>query len=624
MTRTFPFYLLRHYIFWLVVFFVDRLVFIVYNLNKLEGISFSELFQTFTHGIYLDNSAIAYVLGIPLIVIFLQSFFRSQSIFSKILQAYTFFLLLVDAMITAAELPLFDDWGTKLNYKAISYLTHPSEVINTTPVGSILLVLLLVVLKVGIFFWIYKKFVIQKRIEPLPWRWLTHFVAFLFLLFLLVLSLRGGLQPIAINQSDVYFSKHDIVNTTAVNSAWNLFFSIDKNAEYMDENPYRYYDPKSAEAVVQELFTPRKDTTVKILSTNRPNVVMIILESWPADCVYGIDGYFKGITPFFDSLASDGILFTDCYGSGYRSDQGMVAIFSGFPAQPKTSIIKQSDKIRKLPCINTSFKKMGYHTSFLFGGQLSYGNIKSYMYYNQFDDIAEEADFPAETPRGRLGIHDENLFERLHADINSYQAPFFAATFTCSSHSPYDYPPLQNPINFGGDEMKHYNAVKYTDQCLKKFFEDVKKEPWYRNTLFVLLSDHGHGTSKKWPRKSAAYKKIAMLFYGDVIKNEFRGVPYTQVSGQVDLSKTLLNQLGMNADAFHWSSDLFNPYRKEFAFHSFEDGVGWVTPEGVYGYDHFLHQITENTFVKGSKEFKAVEKEAKSYLQVLFEEYMQY
>lgn len=622
MFKSYAAYIIKHYFFWLSIFFINRWVFLLFNWSKLSDVSIWEILQTFQYGIYLDNATISYIVALPVILVFIQSLTNSY-IITPILKYYTLLIIVLNAIITSAELPLFDDWGVKINYKALQYLANPSEVLKTASFTETAMVLILITIQIVLFFSTYKRLVLQVKTIEFGKKWVVNPLLFLLFAFLIGTGLRGGLQPIPINQSDVYFSKIDIINTSSVNSAWNLIHSYTENFSYMGENPYTYYPIEEARKIVNNIQQTKNDSTISILKTTKPNVVMLILESWSADCVNGIDGYFEGITPFYDSLANDGILFTNCYGSGFRSEQGMVALFSGFPAQPNTSIIKQKDKFSKLPCINTGFNKAEYHTSFLFGGQLSYGNIKSYMYFNQFDKIAEEVDFDENTPSGRLGVHDEFMLKQLHNDINTYKEPFFAAAFTCSSHPPYDHPPLSAALNFGEGEQDFYNSIKYSDESLKQFFKDVKNEPWYDNTLFVLVADHGHNTSKNWRRNSAAYKKIAMMFYGNVIKEGFKGKPYTKICGQSDLPKTLLNQLGMKSDKFYWSNDLYNPSRKEYAFHSFENGVGWITPYGTYGYEHSLDKVIENT-LNDSTRFNNIEIQAKSYLQVLFEDYLNY
>ncbi|MFH1540445.1 MAG: sulfatase-like hydrolase/transferase, partial [Elusimicrobiota bacterium] len=221
--------------------------------------------------------------------------------------------------------------------------------------------------------------------------------------FLLFLGIRGGIQQIPIQQSDAYFSKHNVLNLAAVNSGWNLAQSIIENKKVIEKNPFQYYPFDEAKKIVQELHNVKKDTTINILNptrnssnglkTNLPNIVLIILEGWSGDLVKSLGGY-DSITPNLEKLISEGILFENIYAGGSWSDHGISAIFSAFPAPPMgLSIIAQPNKYIHLPCISEELKNTGYNTSFLFGGQLSYGNIKAYLYYNKFDKIIEGKDF---------------------------------------------------------------------------------------------------------------------------------------------------------------------------------------------------------------------------------------
>ncbi|MEK6616060.1 MAG: LTA synthase family protein, partial [Bacteroidota bacterium] len=353
-----------------------------------------------------------------------------------------------------------------------------------------------------------------------------------------------------------------------------------------------------------------------------PNIVLVILEGWSADMIKSLGGY-DSVTNGFDKLASEGILFDSIYASGSLSDQGMTAIFSGFPALPSgTSIIGQPGKYGHLPCLNTEFKKSGYSTSYMFGGQLSYGNIKAYMYYNNFDKILEGKDFAGNIPQGKLGVHDEYLYARQLQELKKEKEPFFAGMFTLSSHSPYDFT-MPRKIFWGDDEINYVNGMYYADSCLYDFIQKSKKEKWYDNTLFIFVSDHSHSSPKHWAQQQPEYRKIPMLFYGNVIKDEFKGYHYKKICSQVDLAATLLHQLNVSSDKFEWSKNLFNPYANEFAFYETRDGFGFVRPNQYLVYSHsnnnFYFEKTNSPAEKAR-----LEKEGKSFLQTVFQEYTDY
>ncbi|MEZ5197289.1 MAG: sulfatase-like hydrolase/transferase [Bacteroidales bacterium] len=171
--------------------------------------------------------------------------------------------------------------------------------------------------------------------------------------------------------------------------AIHSLISTIENYKFKDENPYGFFNQQRAKARVQRLLEVPKDTTTKILNAERPNVVLLLLESWSADVIESITGE-TGITPNFHELEKDGILFTHLYATGNRSEQAMASIFGGFPSTPLASITHNLDKILKLPSLIRIMNREGYQTSFYFGGQLIYGGIKSYLMANDFDRILRE------------------------------------------------------------------------------------------------------------------------------------------------------------------------------------------------------------------------------------------
>lgn len=614
-----PRFFISLYLFWMTVFAVNRLVFILYNLRAFTKTDFWDIAASFFHAIHLDTSAACYLLVLSYALIFFQAFFNLHFI-NWIQKIYIGLGLLAITLLVSAELGVFSEWGTKLHYGAISHLQHPEEIIETAENNVLIVGILLWLGQFSVCYFLYWKF-FHINLHHKKRTWLVS-VAFVILTPPLVfLGIRGGWQEIPINQSDAYFSKYDIVNLASVNSAWNLGHSIEQNRAYLANNPYDYFPLDEARATVDSIYYHEKDTTIVVLNNRRPNVVMLLLESWSADMIEALGGY-KGIAPFFDSLCTDGLLFSKTYSSGDRSDQGMAAIFSGFPAQTTTSIIKQHNKFSQLPSINTQMKEAGYSSSFIFGGQLSYGNIKAYMMFNGFDKIIEGSDYNMNVARGKLGVHDEVVLARQLEELKNEKEPFFSAAFTLSSHSPYDMP-MDWTIDWGGDHQGYLNSVRYTDNCLRDYFREAKKQPWYANTLFILVADHSHASPTDFYIFHPEYRQIPMLFFGEVLKDEYRNYRYDRLCSQVDLTATLMCQLDMDATRYKWSKNLFNPTYDEFAFYGFIDGLAWMRPDSFFVYHKGIERFLcdeDSSFTNSPKMLR----EGYSYLQVLFQEYLDY
>ncbi|HNW70144.1 MAG TPA: sulfatase-like hydrolase/transferase [Bacteroidales bacterium] len=621
LSRQILFLLLRQMLFWLIIFDLSRIVFIFYNLNYIKGSGFLDLLGSFWYSIPLDFSAICYIMALPFFLLIVQNFYSAKWI-DIINKTYTFIILLILVILTTAEAGIYSEWKTKLHYKALLYLAHPEEITRTAQTWQIMVFAALVAFQMAAYFFLYLRVFFSRIIVT---KKMYFFSAAFILLTPVVLfwGMRGGFRQIPINQSESYYSKNEILNLISVNSLWNLGSSIKRNSEMLEKNPYHYYNDAEACNTVDQLFKYSTDSTQIILKTARPNIVMFILEGWTADLIESQGGE-EGITPFFHELEKTGVLFTNIYTNGTRSQEGMSAIFSGFPAQTITTITQQPEKYNKLPSLIQKLKKAGYFSSFYFGGQLNYGNIKSFLVANGFDKIQEDSDFPDSFPRAKLGIHDEYTFPYFLEELNKNKQPFFSSIFTISTHSPYDFE-MQEVISWPKYEKKYVNAAFYADKCLERFFQQAQKQPWYNNTLFVLVSDHSHGSYHNYHFCSPDYHKIVLLLCGNVIKEEFRGTQNTKIGSQTDLPAVLSAQLGLDYSDFKWSKNLLAPHSPEFAFFAFNDGFGWIRPGGYVTYD-----AANNTncmlSIDSTATFSEDElvKQAKSYMQCSFQQYMNF
>lgn len=527
-------------------------------------------------------------------------------------------LIFAYSLSAAGELGIYAEWKTKLSYKVIKYLSHPSEIYNSAESGTFyfLIILFVFLFLAGLFSYLkifYLDIFKEKR---------NLIFSFCFILIVppfLISGMRGGIQPIPINQSQSYFSKHNILNLASVNNLFNLYISVFENLPNFKKDPYIFMDQEKAKRIVREIYTSPKDTTISILKISRPNVVVLILESWSADLIRDLGGE-PGITPEFQKLEKNGILFDRIYSPGARSEQGMASIFSAFPAHPVSCITVQPDKFVKLQSLPQTLKRIGYHTSFYFGGQLIYGNIKSFIYFNGFDKIMEGSDFPEKVARGKLGVHDEFTLSQQLDDLDKQQQPFFSALFTLSTHSPWDQP-YKKPLNWGDNEHEYINAAYYTDHCLGDYFRKAATEPWFKNTLFIIVADHSHNSYRNWEAQSKEYHKIPLLFCGDVIRDEYKGSICHKLGDQYDIAATLLAQMHLKSDKFKWSKNLFNPFTPDFAYYSTDDGVGWIRNNAYFSYDKstdYYHALQIAPSIRDS-----ILNEGKAYLQLVFSEYMQ-
>ncbi|WPU92602.1 sulfatase-like hydrolase/transferase [Mucilaginibacter sabulilitoris] len=616
---------IRFFVFWLVFFAITRATFEIYFFHKLKGAGFGEILQTFIYGIRLDASTAAYICTIPLLVFAVNWCIPRSTIKPIWLKVYVWFCLFCISLNTVLNFNIFREWGTKVTFRVFSSLYHaPSEALASTgssPVGRCIVIGLLlmgsgILLSNYIINYQFKKPVTEPRLKA---------VLICLLLFINFLFMRGGLQTEPINQNAAYFSDREILNQCALNTEWNLFNNIFENFR-RPYNPYLFMQPNGAKQLVQDIYSIEPDSTPHVLTTSRPNVVIIQLESYTASIIESLGGD-KGVAPNFEKFIRNGILFNNIYSSADRTDKGIISIMSGFPSQAIRTVIADTSKQKKLPALSSVFKNAGYQTTYFYGGKSNYMDFNVFMKSHHIDHIIDELSFDKSQVKTEWGVYDDVLLNK-HLQYNQQQKqPFFSYLQTSTNHEPFVLPVKGHfpDDDADGDASNKFRSTAYfTDSCLNAYFEQAKKQSWYKNTLFILVADHGH----RLPRNiSEAYDPakyhIPLLFFGDVIKPEYRGKKINKLGGQTDIAATLLSQLGMPHDQFKWSKNLLNPGSSDFAFFDWDNGFAFMLPQQTVSYDNSGRRIVYT----GNKNADQITTDktllyGKAFLQQVYTEYM--
>ncbi len=482
---------------------------------------------------------------------------------------------------------------------------------------DIMTALLLIAIQNISFYFIYQKWVkIPFLSQAKKWAVILYF---LLVPPLWLVTARGGFTGLPISQSDSYFSNKQILNDIAVNPIWNITHSIAYGYNSFETNPYHFMDDEKAQEIYKQLFHSSADSFPDLLTTNRPNIVLIMLESWSADAIQSIEPHELNFTPEFGELEKNGLFFTEVYSSGMRTQQGFASILSGYPSLPETFITNFPEKSKQLPAISSSLKKEGYQNSFFYGGELIFGNLKAFLYDHHFDKITDQNDIKGNFQKLKLGYHDEVMLPYWIENLKEEKEPFFSSLLTVSSHRPYEQP---KPDHFKEEILRinYLNAIYYADSCLGDFMERAKKESWYANTLFIFVADHGHPSHIRQPYLNFNVAHIPLLLYGEVIRTEYRGKRMNQLMNQHDLAALLLSQLHISHQEFKWSKNPLAQNYHPFAFQDMYNGFGFKTPSGTV---HFYNnQLQKHTFSspEDSVNLEDALLKGKGYLQLLFQE----
>lgn len=577
-------FLLTYLLFWLVFFIINKVIFLIYQGDQASKLQNDLIAGIFLNGLRMDLSFSAYLSAIPFLLVSFSPFVQAKVI-NTVIKCYTLVVLILMVLLSVIDLEIFRAWGFRMDATPLMYLNNPREMMASIGASPVLLLLLLLLGLILIFYFSYLKIIhpILRCASPLHWLYLP---LFLLITAALIIPIRGGLQLAPINQSSAYFSTNNFANQVALNAPWNFFHSLSKG-NLNKENPYLYMENPVAEKVVNKLYK-KSDESIKsdFIKANKPNILIILWESLTTKTtlLYGREE----ITPAFTALTEEGILFSNFYASADRSDKGIVGVLSGYPAQPEESIIKIPKKSAKLPALTQDFNDAGYETAFYYGGEPEFANIKSYLVNSEFERIIGKEDFNEKDWNSKWGAHDHVVLEKVYHDLKKQQKPFFTVVFTLSSHEPFEIP--IEPLLPGDDEETQFlNSHHYTDQAVGKFISKIKSEPWYDNTLVVILADHGHRLPGNSTRHEPEKFHIPMLWLGGALN--VSDTVIRKVSSQTDFARTLLNQLQMNSSAYPWSKDIFNPSVTPFAQYVFNGGMGLVKEEGYVAFDNAGRQV---------------------------------
>jgi phosphoglycerol transferase MdoB-like AlkP superfamily enzyme len=306
------------------------------------------------------------------------------------------------------------------------------------------------------------------------------------------------------------------------------------------------------------------------------------MESFSANAIEVLRRESQGdtITPHFNRLSQEGILFTNMYANSFRTDRGIVATLNGYLAQPTTSIMKYPAKSQTLPSIAKSLTTHGYVADMLYGGDINFTNMQSYFFSSGYSRITADRNFPISSRLSKWGVNDDLTFQFLYEDIKKRdnQKPWFTTFLTLSSHEPFEVPYHRL------DHLGLYpNTVAFTDSCIGDFINKLKKLPVWENTLVILISDHGYPYPSDTKNEEPRRYQIPMLWLGGAIKQP---VTINTLMNQTDLAATLLGQLGISHHEFTFSRDIFTLNYPEYAFYTYANGFGFIDSSGVTVYDN--------------------------------------
>lgn len=548
-------YLLSLHVMALLIFFIFRLVLfnsIDYEFQESMRDNFPLQSIAFIRGVWFDNVIACYILLLPLVTLWIAAMcnYASKWLF-KMTTIYLGIFYSLSFVIAAANIPYFCYFFKNINSSIYNWFGY-----GATTAGMVFgestyyIPIVLGVGASGFFWWLLHHVshlfyhIIKNTEEKRSLKnAITIFITGSACIGLCLFGIRGraGYNPIKVSQA--YFCEDPFLNQLGVNPVFNLMTStLDDRRK---ENRYLHLMPEQAAIKkVQQLLgrpgiadiSPIARIVKQEEAPTHKNVVLIFMESMSAQLMQSF-GQKKQLTPFLDSLFHQSCSFSHCFSAGIHTNHGMYATLYSFPAIMKRNAMKGS-VVPAYSGLPTVLKENGYRNLFFMTHESQYDNMNAFFRTNGFDEIYAQENYPTDKVVNSFGVQDDFLYQYALPVLNKKAQsgqPFFTVLLSISNHPPYIIPPYFHPRSNKPEEQ----IVEYADWSIAQFMKEAQKQPWFENTIFVLLGDHGKMVGNPDCEMPQSYNHIPLIFYGKGIKPEIKDY----FCGQVDVAPLLLDLL---------------------------------------------------------------------------------
>ena len=524
----------------------------------------------FIKGVWFDNVIACYIMVLPLLVLWITSLFNYTAKWIYLFTGGWFIgFYSLAFIISVSNIPYFEYFFRTINssiYNWFGYAGTTAGMIfgETSYYFPICLGILAIVL------WGLGIHLLSKRTYELSLKTGKNIsiqsrgiilLTGAALIGLCIFGIRGrmGYNPIKVSQA--YYCEDPFLNQLGVNPVFNLLTSTLDDMR-KENRELALMDGETAINQVQKILgrngisniSPIARTVTSENSVSPRNVVFIFMESMSAKLMqaYGQD---KALTPYLDSLYQESLVFNNIYSAGIHTNHGMYSTLYSFPTIMKRNAMKGS-VIPVYSGFPTVLKDNGYYNLFFMTHESQYDNMNAFFRTNGFDEIHAEENYPKEKIANHFGVQDDYLYEYALSILNERAKsgqPFFSVLLSISNHPPYVIPSYFHPKS----EKTEDQIVEYADWSIRQFMTEAQKQPWFENTLFVLVGDHGKLVGTPENEMPEAYNHVPLMIYGKDIKPR----SINNFGGQIDIAPTLLGMLGISYTQNNFGIDLLKEQR---------------------------------------------------------------
>jgi phosphoglycerol transferase MdoB-like AlkP superfamily enzyme len=559
------------YLIGLSIFTLLRLVLILHTAPNSIFLFDPITLKSFAIGFQFDSVILAYILALPLILLFFQTLFLIKGKWLlRFVVVYLSLFFPVLFFIAIADIPYFKFFSNRLSEASFQWLGS-LDVVFKMIVGNQenFIFLIISILATGFSVYFFYSFTHRKLVginwdeqrENTKLKFLNGYFA--LAIILCFLGMRGSIMR-PIRQGDAFYSNNPYLNQIGLNAAYSIMKSYVTKVKLMDneialkntQELLRIENPLTNISPIARLV--QTDSTMR-----KPNIVLVLMESMSANYMSTF-GNPNNLTPNLDSLTKQSWFFENAYSAGIHTNNGVFSSLFSFPA------LKRIRPMSTVP-INTysglpfTLKKNGYKNYFFSTHNENFDNLSVFIPQNFYDDLFTAEDFPSDKIVGPYGVPDDYLFTYASQKFSEFNSntPFFATILTTSNHDPYILPDYYK----NSHSEKDLNAVSYADWSIGNFLKEAKKAPWFDNTIFIFVSDHGLKVGNNPYDLPLSYHHIPIIFYSPKLLPE--PIVYPNFIGQIDIFPTLMgvlnasyinNTLGVNVlkdkrDCIYFSAD---------------------------------------------------------------------
>lgn len=498
-----------------------------------------------SHGFTMDLAMSAYLVT-PVLLWLIARTWINNPVMNKILRAYLWFISAIFCIVMVVDNILYPYWQIRLDATPVFYFT-------TSPQAALasmdwwweaLAVLLTAALTWAVYLLlsaIPKKLTIINS-KTLKQRGITT-VALIITAGIMIIPIRGGVTVSTMSPGRAYFSADMRLNHAAINPMFNFIYSLTRVDNLSDT--FHYMDATKAQQILASTQKTNTNSMTVSLNNPKPDIYLIILESFSAHLLPTLGG--ENIAENLDSIARNGILFTNFYAESFRTDRALATILSGYPALPTTSVMRYPNKFSSMPSLARELKNHGYNTYYYYGGDADFTNMKAYLVATGFDNIVSDGDFPVSQRLSKWGVPDGPVFDRALSTRRT--TPSFTVIQTSSSHEPYDVPYQSRHADIRA------NAFAYADSCIGAFIEGLKGNKQWDNALAVITPDHW-GSYPKGLTDHKQRHHIPLIITGGAINGAPQEI--STIGSQSAIAPTILSLLGYETKSFFRPKNLLD------------------------------------------------------------------